>query len=165
MVPFMLMFIGFLLSGFFTLQELLRVGLWQSIRLLIEDGIWNLFLNLLSIGWFFFYLWILGIFTLWTLWFIFGITEFRASQDSLVVVYRFLGFSSKKQIPGYTIRSFAQSKDGGENMDSFPGWGLLVIANQEVELLQRQPLEKSDWLGRVLADFYRVQFVQRAIER
>ncbi|NJN85242.1 MAG: hypothetical protein HC881_01545 [Leptolyngbyaceae cyanobacterium SL_7_1] len=159
MVPFVLMFIGFLLSGFFTLQEALQVGLWQSIRLLTEDGSWSLFLNLLSIGWFFFCLWIFSIPTLLMLWFIFGITEFRASQDSLVVVHRFLGFSSKKQILSHTIQSFVQIKDGGENMDSFPSWRLFVIANPKVWLLARQPIEKSDWLGRVLADFYRVQFV------
>jgi hypothetical protein len=155
MVPFVLLFIGFLLSGILTLQEALQVGFWQSIRTLIEDGIWNL----LRIGWFFFCLWCLSIPTLLMLWFIFGITEFRASQNSLVVVHRFLGFSSKEQIPSHTIQSFLQIKDGGENMDSFPSWGLFVIANQKVGLLARQPIEKSDWLGRVLADFYRVQFV------
>jgi hypothetical protein len=154
LVPFALMFIGFLLSGIFTLQEALQVGFWQSIRTLIEGGIWNL----LRIGWFFFCLWLLGIPTLLMLWFIFGITEFRASQDSLVVVHRLLGFSSKEQIPSHTIQSFLQSKDGGENGDSFPSWGL-SIANQKVGLLARQPIEKSDWLGRVLADFYRVQFI------
>lgn len=154
LIPFVLLFIGFLLSGIFMLQEALKVGFWQLIRTLTEGGIWNL----LRIGWFFFCLWCLSIPTLFMLWFIFGITEFRASQNSLVVIHRFLGFSSKEQISSHTIQSFLQIKDGGENMDSFPSWGLL-IANQRVILLARQPIEKSDWLGRMLADFYRVQFV------
>lgn len=155
MIPFVLLFISFLVSGIVRLHAALQVGFWQSIRILIDGGIWSL----LSVGWFLFCLWLLSTPTLLMLWFIFGITEFRASPDSFIVIHQFLGFSSKEQIPSHTIQSFVQIKDGGENMDSFPSWRLFVIANQKVGLLARQPIEKSDWLGRVLADFYKVQFI------
>jgi hypothetical protein len=118
------------------------------------------------------------------LWFNFGITEFHAYPESLIVRKQLFRMFKNHRISSSTIQYLYQIKDGGEDMDSFPSWGLEVVTNQRIHersisfpswiqadentinriiyktivLLSRQPIDKSDCLGRVLADFYNVEF-------
>jgi hypothetical protein len=59
-----------------------------------------------------------------------------------------------------SIRRIVQVKDGGEDDDSFPSWGLKVEGEKEVTLIYRQPYDKSHWLGGVLAKWAQVDFVE-----
>jgi len=97
-------------------------------------------------------------FTFFILWLLFGSTEFIVSRENLIVRKKLLGFRRELQIPSELIKYFEQVKDGGEGEDTFPSWGLNVCARSQIPLLARQPIEKSDWLGRILSQFYSVEF-------
>ena len=56
------------------------------------------------------------------------------------------------------LKEVKQVKDGGEGEDSFPSWGLALIAGTEVHVLSRQPIDKSDWLGPIIAKWAGVEF-------
>ena len=53
--------------------------------------------------------------------------------------------------PRQQVTAVKQVKDGGEGDDSFPSWGLVVMGADGVFVLSRQPRDKSDWLGPVIA--------------
>lgn len=156
-----------------TLYEILYLSLWQVLQKL-PNAIGNYW-------WFVFCFLLFGVPTFFALWHTFGITDFQASHESLIIVKQLFGIHLKKNILNTAIRYFNQIKDGGEGMDSFPSWGLEIITNQRiyersisfpswlpqlldrqiyktVMLLDRQSIDKSDWLGRVLADFYKVDY-------
>ena len=175
-LPFIALFLGHIWLLILVAQEILNFGLWQAIQKLPHKN-WDFCLFLFSFL-------LLGAITVFALWFTFGITEFKASRESLVVSKKLFGMSKKNRIPTINIQYFYQIKDGGEDMDSFPSWGLEVVTNHKIHertisfpswiqadentinrliyktivLLSKQPIDKSDWLGRVLADFYKVEF-------
>jgi hypothetical protein len=97
-------------------------------------------------------------FTFFVLWLSFGRTEFVVSRENLIVRKKLFAFQREWQIPSEAIEYFEQVKNGGEGEDSFPSWGLNVRARRQIPLLARQPIEKSDWLGRILSEFYQVEF-------
>jgi hypothetical protein len=90
--------------------------------------------------------------------------SFRADAVCLSVDTVVLGFKRSKTIPRKSIKRFLQVKDGGEGDDSFPSWGLKVEAEKKTTLLFRQPFEKSRWLGRILAKWARVDFIEASRE-
>ena len=94
---------------------------------------------------------------------LFGLTEIIATQDSLTVRRSLWFWSSSKRIDFNRSLLFEQVKDGGEGEDSFPSWGLRAVSRKKLMLLSRQPIEKSDWLGRVLADHFDVKFIPATI--
>lgn len=90
---------------------------------------------------------------------LFGSTRFVATERDLTV-YRTLWFWTRKsRIDRTRIREFVQVKDGGGKEDSFPSWGLKVTGARTVNLLSRQPIEKSDWLGALLARHFGVEYL------
>jgi hypothetical protein len=97
-------------------------------------------------------------FTFFALWLSFGRTEFIVSRANLVIRKNLFALQREWHIPSEDIEYFEQVKDGGEGRDSFPSWGLKVRGRRGISLLARQPLEKSDWLGRILSEFYKVEF-------
>lgn len=86
--------------------------------------------------------------------------SFRTDASFLSVDTVVLCFRRSRTIPKNRIRRFVQVKDGGEGDDSFPSWGLKVEADKKTTLLFRQPYEKSQWLGQVLAKWAGVDFIE-----
>ena len=86
--------------------------------------------------------------------------SFRTDAACLNVDTVVLGFRRSKTIPRKTIKRFVLVKDGGEGDDSFPSWGLKVEAEKKTTLLFRQPYERSQWLGQVLARWAQVDFIE-----
>jgi hypothetical protein len=66
-----------------------------------------------------------------------------------------------KIMPVESMRYVRQEKDGGREMedDSFATWKLLMKADQDMDLLWKQPIDKSDWLGQALAERYKIPFI------
>jgi hypothetical protein len=95
------------------------------------------------------------------LWFLFGRTRFRLSKEGLWVQKRLFFWKSVTFVPVETMRWMEQEKDGGREMedDSFATWKLSLKASPGMELLRKQPIDKSDWLGRVLAEKYGIPFI------
>jgi hypothetical protein len=119
--------------------------------------------------------------TFFALWHTFGITYFKISHKSLVVVKQIFGISLKNNIVSIEIKNFKQTTNKDEGQNTFPSWGLQVVTNQiadkevqslpswlpkplgrniykTITLIDGQSIEKSDWLGKLLADFYEVNY-------
>lgn len=91
---------------------------------------------------------------------LFGSTVFGLYPSELVIRKRLFGLSSAKSIDRDKMEYFEQIKDGGGGDDSFPSWGLNLIAGRRFKLLARQPIDKSEWLGSRLAKFFGIEFRQ-----
>ena len=91
---------------------------------------------------------------------LFGKKSFHLSQSSLVRNTEIFGFRRSRTIARNSIKSFRQIKDGGEDEDSFPSWGLKIIADKKISLIGRQQYDKSHWLGKFLADWADVDFIE-----
>ena len=92
---------------------------------------------------------------------LFAQRSYRLDGTSLTAELRVFRFQRVQRIRRDSITLFRQIKDGGKagTRDSFPSWGLEVEANgKEIGLLCRQPREKSQWLGQVLAAWAEVPF-------
>lgn len=90
----------------------------------------------------------------------FGETRIIANREALTVRRGLWCFASTTDIQREALQKFEQVKDGGEGEDTFPTWGLFAVAKKKVPVLSRQPLEKSDWLGGVLAEHFGVEYVE-----
>lgn len=173
LLPFIALFLCYTWLLILMLYEILHLNLWQEYQKLpnLIGSYWLLLFGFL----------LLSVFSSFALWHIFGITYFQASHNSLIIVKQLFTMRLRISIPSPAIQYFNQMKDGGEGMDSFLSWGLEIITNQRiyersislpswfpglsdremyrtVMLLDKQSIDKSDWLGRVLADFYDVNY-------
>jgi hypothetical protein len=88
---------------------------------------------------------------------LFGRTVFTLRQDSLAVTRRLFGLSWTTTVWPEEMGYLEQVKDGGED-DSFHSWGLHLRGRRNVTLLARQRIDKSDWLGQRVAQFYHLEF-------
>jgi hypothetical protein len=95
------------------------------------------------------------------LWYLFGRTRFRLSHDGLWVQKQLFFWRRVAFVPMETMRCVKQEQDGGRAMDedSFVTWKLSMQASRDMDLLWKQPIDKSDWLGRVLAERYGIPFI------
>jgi hypothetical protein len=78
----------------------------------------------------------------------------------LIVETSLFKFKWMNIIPRERIKQFRQVKDGGEDDDSVPSWGLEVESDKRITLLHRQAYAKSHWLGTVLAEWAGVLFIE-----
>ena len=86
--------------------------------------------------------------------------SFRIDRENLIIQADVLGLKRCRSIPKNCITRLVQVKDGGEDEDSFPSWGLKVEGDKKATLIFRQPHEKSRWLGRILAEWADVEFAE-----
>ncbi len=98
------------------------------------------------------------------MWFLFGRNCFGLSEDGLWIQKRLFFWQRIKFVPLEDMQNVRQVKDGGQVVagqveDSFSTWGLKIYAEKETNLLWRQPIEMSDWLGGVLSNWYDIPFV------
>jgi hypothetical protein len=99
---------------------------------------------------------------LYAIWFVlfhlFGDTIYHLQPDRLQVSKRLFGMAWRKHIPRSRMSHLEQVKDGGGEGDSFPSWALFLQAGRRHYLLKRQKIEKSDWLGARIGEFYGIEF-------
>lgn len=99
----------------------------------------------------------------WSLW---GISEFRASPEKLIVSHQLWGISRTHLILRDSLLYF-QEYQILKHKQNNPTWTLKAITNQrrfflfhfQVVLLQGKSIQQSDWLGTRLANFYQVKFL------
>lgn len=103
-----------------------------------------------SVGVFSFHTWI-------DVWAGFGSTELRLNNTVLTIEKRLFKLSKIEQVDRIKMINFYQLKDDFRT----PSWSLKLKTNQGkiICLVIRQPIEVSDWLGRLLADRYQVEFI------
>jgi hypothetical protein len=94
----------------------------------------------------------------YVIWFFGSVTSFVFGANQLTVEQSLLSYSRRRVFNRREIEAVKQVKDGGEGEDSFATWGLVVITNTSAEVLSRQPIDKSDWLGPFIAQWADVSF-------
>ena len=91
---------------------------------------------------------------------LFARRTFRLDCDRLAYEMTSVLYRERELIPKESIQTLVQIKDGGEDEDSFPSWGLTLEASDgKTELLFRQAYEKSEWLGQILAQWAEVPYL------
>ncbi|WP_414529436.1 hypothetical protein [Nodularia chucula] len=122
-------------------------------------------------------------------WGILGITQLHATQESLTIIYQLLGMYRKISVLATNISYFNQflnKSSEGDSWDlvvvtnhklydkdlSFPAWfsakwvsaDMLIRMNyQTISLCAYTSYHPSEWLGKVLAEFYQVEFKSNSI--
>lgn len=91
-------------------------------------------------------------------WFFGSQTRFTFGPDELIAERSLWRFRRRRAFRREEITAVRQIKDGGEGEDSFPSWALAVIGQTEVRLISRQPIDKSNWLGPIIARWAGVAF-------
>lgn len=112
-------------------------------------------------------------------WSLLGRTKLQAAHDSLVVVYKLLGFTVQKRISSHTIEYFNQFDNSNSVNDSwvleavthekrfqqdleYPSWipadTMTRSTYKTIHLYTSDNSDQTAWLGRVLAEFYGVEF-------
>lgn len=94
----------------------------------------------------------------YVLWLFFSVTAFTFYPDRLLVERTLYKYQRRREIPRSAIKIVRQIKDGGEGEDSFPSWGLVVEGATDLKLLSRQKIEKSAWLGPIIARWAGVEY-------
>lgn len=109
---------------------------------------------------------IISIFIIYEIvWSVFGITEYRAFPDKLIVKYELFKIYRTNLVLRNSLLYFKQHHI--ESKGSISGWKLEAITNRRrffffpsrIVIVYKQPYKHSAWLGRVLADFYQVEFL------
>jgi hypothetical protein len=132
--------------------------MWVFFILFLSGLLWFLiyFFNwigvILAIG-----LWIFYIYP-W-LWVSVANLKLRVDSDRLTIEKKLFGLSRTEQIDRSDLIFFVQMENF-KNRGYPRNWDLKLKTNQGefIYLLTHQPIETSDWLGRLLADIYGVEF-------
>lgn len=178
--PFIVLFIGHGLILLYGIYEVLHLRFWQAMQLLSynREDFWHVLA-------FFFTFSMLGFASWLLLWTLLGVTEIYANGDSLTVIYRLLWTSRKVSILSKDIKYFNQflKKDSDGNTTCnleivtsqkypeedlvFPAWfparwiseDMVVRINYKtIHIYTDTMSNSSEWLGNILANFYKVRF-------
>jgi hypothetical protein len=118
----------------------------------------------------------------------FAAHSFLFEADRFVFQRRLLWYADGWVFGHGVIEAVTQVKDGGEDEDSFPSWGLVVEApsaeklqpervpaierwvrrhspSSVVPILSREAIGKSDWLGPIVAHWAGVPFERAKVRR
>jgi hypothetical protein len=179
-LPFFVVFILHLWSLFLAVRELANLRFWQAMQMLgyNSNDPWQILLFVFTFS-------LLGVAFGSGMWCILGVTEVCATHKSLTISYKLLGFSRNISVLSRNIRYFNQflntSSEGYfwdvevvtnqrrfDKYQSFPVWipakpDMVTRLNYKtIPLYSHTNPNPSKWLGRVLADFYRVEFQSTA---
>lgn len=88
----------------------------------------------------------------WCFW---SVTRFTFGAEELVVEQSLWRFRRRSEFRRGQVTAVRQVEDGGERN---PSWGLAVMGPTEVRVLSRQPIDKSTWLGPVIARWAEVAY-------
>jgi hypothetical protein len=91
-------------------------------------------------------------------WYFASSISFTFETDQLVVERSVFRYRRRRAFPKKEITAVKQIKDGGQGTDSFDSWGLVIMAAEGVQVLFKQPIDKSDWLGPIIAKWAEVHF-------
>ena len=80
-----------------------------------------------------------------------AVTRFEFGPEELVIERSLWWIRRRRVFLRTELKAVRQSNDEAEREDTFPSWGLALIAGTEVHVLSRQPIDKSDWLGPIIA--------------
>jgi len=181
-LPFFVLFILHLWSLFLAVREIANLRFWQAMQMLgyNSNAPWNILGFVFTFS-------LLGVAFGSGMWGILGATEVCATHKSLTISYKLLGFSRNISVLSRNIRYFNQFL----NISESTSWDLEVVTNQRlsdkyqsfpvwdlangvspdmvtrlnyktIPLYSHTNPNPSKWLGRVLADFYRVEFQSTA---
>lgn len=177
--PFLVIFAGHCWILLLVLHELFNLRLWQAVQVFSCNygNFW--YAPLLFVFTFF----ILGMPWGVVLHTILGSTELHATSESITIIYRLLGMSFKNSVLASDIRYFNQflKRDDCDSWElevvtsqrlydkeqSFPAWfpaswvseDMVTRMNYKTVLLCRYVSPNpSYWLGKILADFYKIEF-------
>lgn len=92
------------------------------------------------------------------LWMFFGRTTLKFDEAVLTVEKKLVIYRRHVEIPKNDIKEIQQVQDGGEGEDSFPSWGLKIVARKTHFLLRRQEYLKSVWLGNIIGKWSGLRF-------
>ena len=88
-----------------------------------------------------------------------SIMSFEFSDEVLIVSRRCLKYIKKREIFKSKIVNIRQVKDGGESTeDTFDSWGIVIEADKKYKVLHCQPIQKSEWLGRVIEEWAQKEY-------
>jgi hypothetical protein len=178
-IPFFFIFAGHCFILLWGLYELLNLRFSQAIQIWSYDSnnIWSMLM-------FFGTLFLFGS-ACWALvWNILGVTQIHATQESLTIIYQLLGMSHEISVLASNISYFNQFLNRTSEADS---WDLEIVTKQKlyatdrsyprwfpakfiseddvirmnyktINLYSHTHHHPSEWLGKVLADFYQVEF-------
>ena len=90
-------------------------------------------------------------------WYFFSRTNFTFESDQLVVQRSFFRYHRQRVFPKKEIAAVKQVKDSSSN-DQWLSWGLVIMAGEGINVLSRQPIDKSDWLGPIIARWAEVPY-------
>jgi hypothetical protein len=179
LLPFFALFIGHVWTFLHGLYEILHLRFQQGIHM-FSYGTGNPW----SIFQFFFALFGLGFASCYGLWVLLGVVEVHAAHDSLTISHKLLGMSQTTSVLAENIQYFKQSL---RNSGDESSWDLEIITNQQafkqdvslpawfpakwitedmkirmnyrvIHIGSYANCHLSEWLGSVLADFYKVKF-------
>lgn len=176
-LPFLVLFAGHCLILLLGLYEAFNLRFWQVVQILSYNTNNPSYVLL-----FVFSFLLLGFASYAGLWSLLGVTELQAAHESLTISYRLLGMSREIHISTEDIQFFNQflirhgAGDSWElevvtnqrrfdRAESFPAWvpakwisaDMVTRMNYKtVSLCARPHPNPTEWLGRLLADFYRV---------
>lgn len=126
--------------------------------LLNKEGVDYLLLLFMLPFWY--VLFFVGVYFVWFVW---STTQLRLGVNELVAERTLFGFRRSRVFAKGQIIKVRQVKDGGEGPeDGFPSWGLVLVGERQGKVLSRQPFEKSEWLGPVIAKWAGVEFEPEA---
>lgn len=91
-------------------------------------------------------------------WYFWSVTRFTFGHKELVVDRSLLWFGRRRRFQREEVTAVRQIKDGGDGDEPCPSWALAVVARTEVHVLAVQPIDKSSWLGPVIANWAGVSF-------
>lgn len=172
--PFILIFIGHCAIFLIGIYELIHLR-WQSAIYIFSyarDNPWYML-------YFIFAFLLLGLFLNTACWSIFGVTEIVVNRESLKIIHKMFDFTYGDEIPAREINYFHQFINNSGEASS---WDLEVVSHRinpgqyrigsqwltpemltrisykVIHLYTHPKPEPSVWLGRILAEFYQVEF-------
>lgn len=103
-----------------------------------------------------------GKWTWWILWQYCSTASFRFRRDVLIIDRHLFGFRRRTNVPRRAVTAVEQIHSQGQKVDhrsASPTWDLDVfLGGFTVNALHEQPIEKSDWLGPLVALWAQVEF-------
>lgn len=90
-------------------------------------------------------------------------TIFQLNNDYLTVQKKVVGFSWSRRIARPAMTCFEQVAVPSTEVAGTFDWDLIVRSPYPYRLLNHVKREATDWLGRKLADFYKVEFKPSSI--
>ena len=147
LLTFLTFLIIFITSGF-VMVEVVEPG---AILDLVFSEWWTPFSFAAGVCAFVYYSWFVMIN-------VFGTTIFLTSKRGISVKRCLFGLSYTRYFTREELSYLEQVKDGGEGDDSFPSWGLRLVGRRKYWLLTRQSIDKSDWLGSLIAQQLSIEY-------